>query len=70
MNFVSLAETNVRSDGEYINSTIWERENSSISDYIFLAPLVKQYYNPEIIVIQLSVNDFRGENGEKAFAIM
>lgn len=35
---------------------------NSIPDYIYFAPIINQYYNPEIIVIQLSSQDF-GEDG-------
>ncbi len=67
--FVSLAEMNIRSKGKAINLHNLGTMSNSIPDYIYLAPLIKQYYKPEIIVIQLSPQDFYGADGGDGFRL-
>jgi lysophospholipase L1-like esterase len=56
--FASLAETNIRSKRKDVDFHNLGKSGYSIADFIYLAPSIKQYYHPEIIVLQLSPNDF------------
>jgi len=65
--FVSLAEANIRSTGKTVNLHNLGMSSNSIPDYIYLAPYIIQEYNPAIIVVQLSPQDFWGPDGGDSF---
>jgi len=62
--FVTIAETKIRSKGRPVNLHNLGSLGSSIPDYIYLAPMIRQYYNPKTIVIQLSPQDFWWGEGD------
>ena len=57
-NFVSIAENILVEDGLNYNLRNHGKAYSSVADYIYLAPVIEDIYAPELIVIQLSVQDF------------
>lgn len=59
--FVSQAELELRSDGQMVNLHNMGKSGNCIPDYIYFAPIIEQYYNPEIIVVQLNPQDFEAE---------
>lgn len=65
--FVSVAETYLRSKGNAVNLHNLGKSGNSIPDYIYFAPIIKKYYNPDIIIVQLTSQDFLGNNGGDAF---
>ncbi len=67
MKFVSLAEARLRSKGVLVNLHNLGRNSLGISDYVFLAPLIRQDYGPQVVVFQLSAEDFWGEEGGDSF---
>jgi hypothetical protein len=60
--FVSLTEQILRAKGLVANLHNLGESGNSIPEYIYFAPLIKQYYDPEIVVIQLDMSD-----GEDAY---
>lgn len=65
--FVSLAEKKLKFEGENFDLHNLGKSGYGVSDYIYLAPFIKQYYQPEIVVIQLSIGDFVGFDGGDSF---
>jgi hypothetical protein len=65
--YVSIAETKIRNDGEFVNLHNLGVSGDSLPDYIYFAPVIKQDYNPDIVVIQLGPQDFYGEDGGESF---
>jgi len=65
--YVSIAEARIRSGGESANLHNLGMSGNSIPDYIYFAPVIKQDYNPDIVVIQLGPQDFFGEDGGDSF---
>jgi lysophospholipase L1-like esterase len=64
--FISVAEIIIRSNGKVINLHNFGKSGNSIADYIYIAPLVKQYYSPEVVIIQINTNDGKDAfNAEK-----
>ncbi|MEM8857060.1 MAG: hypothetical protein AAGD96_01980 [Chloroflexota bacterium] len=57
-NFVSIAENELVNNGFTYNLRNHGKAYSSVADYIYLAPVVEEIYSPELVVIQLSVQDF------------
>lgn len=57
-NFVSIAETTLVNNGLTYNLRNHGKAYSSLADYIYLAPVVHEIYKPELVVIQLSIQDF------------
>lgn len=57
-NFVSIAESALVQKGINYNLRNLGKAYSSLADYIYLAPAVKQIYKSELVVIQISVQDF------------
>ncbi|MFK7802254.1 MAG: hypothetical protein AB8G95_11520 [Anaerolineae bacterium] len=57
-NFVSVAESILMKKGLAFNLRNHGKAYSSVADYVYLAPVVKGLYSPEVVVLQLSVQDF------------
>ncbi len=65
--YVSIAEVSIRSKGGVVDLHNLGLSANSIPDYIYFAPIIKQYYQPEIVVIQLSPQDFFGGTEGESF---
>ncbi len=59
--YVSVAEKLVRSKGKSVNLHNLGSASNSVADYVYMAPMVAQYYHPAVVVIQLSTQD-RGDD--------
>jgi lysophospholipase L1-like esterase len=61
-NYVSVAEKILHEDGYYADLHNYGVMGNRMPDYVYLASRVKQQYYPEIMVIQLTVDDFFGSS--------
>lgn len=57
-NFVSVAESILHDQNFDLNLRNHGKSYSSVADYVYLAPVIKEIYSPQAVVIQLSVQDF------------
>lgn len=57
-NFVSVAETLLHRKQFDVNLHNLGKQYSAIPDYVYLAPFIQERYQPKLVVIQLSVQDF------------
>jgi lysophospholipase L1-like esterase len=58
-NFVSVAEVELRDRGKLVDLINLGKGGYSIADYIFLAPLVEKYFSPDLVVIEITPQDFK-----------
>ncbi len=57
-NFVSVAEQQLRQGGQRIDLHNLGQDGYTVPDYVYLAPLLEQRYQPAVTVIALWHNDF------------
>nr|MBI2905599.1 hypothetical protein [Chloroflexota bacterium] len=57
-NFVSVAERALRQQGLSINLRNLGRTDAGLPDYVYLAPFIKEVYRPDLVVVQISAQDF------------
>ncbi len=56
--FVSVAERALRQQGLSINLRNLGRTDAGLPDYVYLAPFIKKIYHPDLVVVQISLQDF------------
>ena len=61
--FVSVAEQTLRDKGYDVDLRNLGEDSYSVADYVYLSPIILNRYDPEIVVIQLSVQDFWADDG-------
>lgn len=60
LKYASVAEEVVRENGFSADIRNLGQSGNSIADYVYLAPKVIEYFDPELIIVQLSSSDFLG----------